>query len=202
MPQKGEVTRLHEVVMELGCLITSRKATIPLKAQPALPEVETLCAARDAVKTRNNEVTATTYSSAFTTGYTPTERRGSACSTRTLTEASPLELMNCRVWLHGRTTSRAARVESATLAVETAENERARCRAGCHPRNVRALQSSVTARWRSSGECLLHLWLTLYTWAACWPGGWDQQMRGSCSPESMSTMRVPPTRVFMRTMPG
>jgi hypothetical protein len=26
-----------------------------------------------------------------------------------------------------------------------------------------------------------------------------QQMRGSCSPESMSTTRVPPTRVFIKT---
>jgi hypothetical protein len=29
-----------------------------------------------------------------------------------------------------------------------------------------------------------------------------QQIRGSCSPESMSTTRVPPTRVFMVTNPG
>ena len=29
-----------------------------------------------------------------------------------------------------------------------------------------------------------------------------QQMRGSCSPESMSTTRVPPTRVFIITKPG
>ena len=26
-----------------------------------------------------------------------------------------------------------------------------------------------------------------------------QQIRGSCSPESMSTTRVPPTRVFIKT---
>ena len=29
-----------------------------------------------------------------------------------------------------------------------------------------------------------------------------QQIRGNCSPESMSTTRVPPTRVFIVTMPG
>ena len=34
--------------------------------------------------------------------------------------------------------------------------------------------------------------------------GWQhcQQMRGNCSPESMSTTRDPPTRVFMVTIPG
>jgi hypothetical protein len=33
-------------------------------------------------------------------------------------------------------------------------------------------------------------------------GGVLQQMRGSCSPESMSTTRLPPIRVFMKTKPG